>query len=236
MSRVIRYMVCTVVLLLAGGAQVLACSCPVFTPEQNFNISEAVFAGTVLHVAPDSSGKFSLVSFDVDTVWKGNLTSEMLIGTERGSCHYSFEEGKAYLVYAMIWSRTPGLLLTDICMRTEELSEAGEDLAWLGEGTPVAVEDDFGQNEVPRQLTLYPNYPNPFSDSTVILFSLATPARVSLKVYDIYGREVASLVDGLQQVGVHEAVFDAAHLASGTYIYRLEAAGQIRTGRVLLLK
>ena len=71
---------------------------------------------------------------------------------------------------------------------------------------------------------------------TTIRYALPEASRVVLKVYDVLGREVASLVDGLQQVGVHEAVFDAAHLASGTYIYRLEAAGQIRTGRVLLLK
>ena len=101
MSRVIRYMVCTVVLLLAGAVQALACTCSSVTPEGNFNISEAVFAGTVLHVAPDSSGKLSLVSFAVATVWKGNLTSEMLIGTEGGTCYYPFEVGKAYLVYAV---------------------------------------------------------------------------------------------------------------------------------------
>ncbi|QXD14408.1 T9SS type A sorting domain-containing protein [Rhodocaloribacter litoris] len=57
-----------------------------------------------------------------------------------------------------------------------------------------------------------------------------------LKVYDVLGREVATLVDGMQQAGSQEIQFEGADLASGLYVYRLEASGQIVTGRMLLQK
>ena len=71
---------------------------------------------------------------------------------------------------------------------------------------------------------------------TTIRYALPEASRVVLKVYDILGREVATLVEGRQQAGLREAIFDAAHLPNGMYVYRIEAAGQIQTGRVLLLK
>jgi endo-1,4-beta-xylanase len=55
-------------------------------------------------------------------------------------------------------------------------------------------------------------------------------------VYDVLGREVARLVEGAQAAGVQEAVFDAAHLPSGVYLYRIEAGGQVQTGRLVLMK
>jgi hypothetical protein len=65
---------------------------------------------------------------------------------------------------------------------------------------------------------------------------LGTAAQVRLEVYDMLGREVARLVEGAQAAGVQEAVFDAAHLPSGVYLYRIEAGGQVQTGRLVLMK
>ena len=90
--------------------------------------------------------------------------------------------------------------------------------------------------EVPNDVVLKPNYPNPFNLVTTIEYVLPTAARVTLKVYDVLGREVATLVDGLQGAGRQEAVFEGTHLPSGTYLYRLQTSGQVRTGALLLLK
>jgi hypothetical protein len=79
-------------------------------------------------------------------------------------------------------------------------------------------------NETPGEFVLQQNYPNPFNPSTNIEFTLATNSRVSLTVFDINGREVAKVYD--QQVlssGIHSSSFDASTLASGTYIYRIDA-------------
>lgn len=80
------------------------------------------------------------------------------------------------------------------------------------------------------------SYPNPFNPVATIQYALPVEGRVVLKVYDVLGREVARLVDGPQQAGRHRATFDASHLPSGTYLYRLEAAGQVITNTLQLLK
>ncbi len=90
--------------------------------------------------------------------------------------------------------------------------------------------------DLPRQARLMPNYPNPFNPTTTIRYELAEPSDVSLSVYNITGQRVAVLVNGSRAAGEHTAVFDASGLASGTYIYRLEAAGTFTTRKMMLIK
>ena len=97
----------------------------------------------------------------------------------------------------------------------------------------VAAEDDA---EVPGRLALYPNYPNPFNPQTSIRYDLPEAGPVRLAVYDALGREVAVLVDGPRPAGRHRVVFDAAGLASGTYVYRLVAAGTAEARRLVLMR
>ncbi|MGE5313212.1 MAG: T9SS type A sorting domain-containing protein [Acidobacteriota bacterium] len=73
-----------------------------------------------------------------------------------------------------------------------------------------------------RAFHLYQNYPNPFNPSSVIRFDLSEASMVSLKVFDLLGREVATLYEGERQPGRYEAVLDAARLSAGVYIYRLQ--------------
>ena len=76
--------------------------------------------------------------------------------------------------------------------------------------------------EVPANHVLESSYPNPFNPSTTIRFSLLEAAPVRLAVYDVLGRQVLMLLDGTREAGTHEVSFDASHLSSGTYFYRLE--------------
>ncbi|HQT92524.1 MAG TPA: T9SS type A sorting domain-containing protein [Candidatus Kryptobacter bacterium] len=78
------------------------------------------------------------------------------------------------------------------------------------------------------------NYPNPFNPSTVIGYQLSAAGNVSLKVYDILGREVAALVDGRQSAGTHTVVFDGSKYASGVYFYRLTAGGTSIVSKMIL--
>ena len=75
-----------------------------------------------------------------------------------------------------------------------------------------------------------------FQGLRVPSFELRVPSNVKLSVYDIAGREVARLVDGWRGVGVHEVVFDGSDLGSGMYVYRLEAADIIASGKMVLMK
>ena len=82
--------------------------------------------------------------------------------------------------------------------------------------------EDASSAEVPTAFTLSGNYPNPFNPQTTIRFSVPEPSPVRLVVYDVLSRQVRVLVDGVRDAGMHEVVFEARDLSSGTYLYRLE--------------
>jgi hypothetical protein len=99
--------------------------------------------------------------------------------------------------------------------------------------TKVATEEEGG---LPDGFTLRQNYPNPFNPSTRISYELEQSGSVRLAVFDVLGREVAVLFDGIQASGIHHATFDAGHLPSGPYVYRLEAFGRQQTRTLILSK
>ena len=90
--------------------------------------------------------------------------------------------------------------------------------------------------ELPTQVTLGANYPNPFNPVTTFEYAIDQTLHVTLRVYDTLGREVATLVDGVQQAANYQVRFDGAGLASGMYLYRLETPGQVLTRRMILMK
>lgn len=102
---------------------------------------------------------------------------------------------------------------------------------------PVTVTlTDVNDNLNPNSFSLDQNFPNPFNPSTKITFSLAKAGNVSLKVFDVLGREVATLVSGSLTEGQHTYSFDASNLSSGLYVYRLESAGLSATRKMMLMK
>jgi hypothetical protein len=89
---------------------------------------------------------------------------------------------------------------------------------------------------VPSQYILYQNYPNPFNPTTVIAYSLPAPAAVTLKVYDLIGREIKTLVNERQNAGQHSMTFDGSNYPSGVYFYRLQAGTYSQTKKLIELK
>jgi photosystem II stability/assembly factor-like uncharacterized protein len=90
--------------------------------------------------------------------------------------------------------------------------------------------------ELPQSYTLNQNYPNPFNPSTTIEYSIPTAGSVQLKVYDMIGREVATLVNQEQVAGKYAVMFDARTLASGVYFYRLVSGSFVSTKSLVLVK
>ncbi|MCW8803518.1 MAG: T9SS type A sorting domain-containing protein, partial [Ignavibacteriaceae bacterium] len=80
------------------------------------------------------------------------------------------------------------------------------------------------------------NYPNPFNPSTTISFQVPVESNVSLKVYDMLGNEVATLVNETKTAGEYDIDFNAATIASGIYFYRLQAGDFVETKRMMLMK
>ncbi len=88
----------------------------------------------------------------------------------------------------------------------------------------------------PQELTLRPNYPNPFNPITHITFYLPASQHVLLKVYDVRGREISTLVDEVKNPGTHSVLWNAAGLSSGTYVFQLSGSKAIRTRRGMLVR
>jgi len=88
----------------------------------------------------------------------------------------------------------------------------------------------------PSAFALNQNYPNPFNPATTIHFVLPEHSHAKLTVLDVQGRTVATLVDGWREAGAHEVTFDARGLASGVYLYKLEAGQKSASGKLVLLK
>jgi hypothetical protein len=91
-------------------------------------------------------------------------------------------------------------------------------------------------SDMPRTCNLFQNYPNPFNPSTVICYQLPASILVTLKVYDVLGREVKTLVNERQNAGKHSVQFNAFGLSSGMYFYKIEAGTYRDTKKLLLLK
>ena len=99
-------------------------------------------------------------------------------------------------------------------------------------------EKDTSSIQVPLPVTfrLYQNYPNPFNSISVIRYELPEKQIVSLKVYDLLGQDVETLVNTEQTVGVYQIQFDASTLSSGIYFYKLQAGNFVSTKKMILLK
>jgi len=109
----------------------------------------------------------------------------------------------------------------------------GKQVNLIGATTPVSVE---GQNISNSSFLLSQNYPNPFNPSTKIEFHIADFGFVSLKIYDVLGNEVSTLVNEEKTAGSYEIEFNSANLPSGIYFYQLKARRFISTKKMILLR
>jgi hypothetical protein len=100
----------------------------------------------------------------------------------------------------------------------------------------VGTSNESWGEGLPQRFGLEQNYPNPFNPSTVIRYAVPQASQVRLIVFDMMGREVATLVQGTKSAGYHEVVFDASHLGSGAYMYRLEAGDVVLARTLYLIK
>ncbi len=111
-----------------------------------------------------------------------------------------------------------------------------QDTRWLYDSFSWTVPGVGDDNIVVNDFTLDQNYPNPFNPSTTINYTLAERSAITLKVYDVLGNEVASLVNTTQEAGKYDVKFDASSLSSGLYIYTLNTGNFTSSRKMMLLK
>jgi hypothetical protein len=139
-----------------------------------------------------------------------------------------------------VWMREDGVHLDRLLLTTDAAftpNGAGAAESSRSEVIVTANEgDDTVAGAIPDRFELQGNYPNPFNPVTTIQYELPEVVHVTLDVFDMLGHRVARLIHETQLPGVHSTVFDAGDLASGVYLYRLQAGPFTETSRMILLK
>ena len=156
-----------------------------------------------------------------------------------------------YLAFVMIYGgmdKEEEPLMVDVYDgAADELYEQVGQLTYEGQSmlgepaTPVVLElSKAGQApellDVPEKFALYQNYPNPFNPTTTIAYDLPQDSDVRIRVFDVLGRLVTTLVDGEKRAGRHKVEFDASQLASGFYVYRIKAGDFEGVEKMILVK
>jgi hypothetical protein len=163
-----------------------------------------------------------------ELVTDGCLHMEYILDGDAGGCIQDPPEGVATL-NPVIYQRIP----VD-SIPTEPLLPPYP-MHWDSSGFPTSAR--ILAHQVPEQFLLYPNYPNPFNPTTTIQFDLTHPQKMTLKVFNVLGQEVTTLLNKAPlSAGVHHIEFDGSNLPSGIYFYRLQTAEFAATRKMVLLK
>jgi hypothetical protein len=183
------------------------------------------------------------------------MSAEMMMKSESGSLGGIVHVAPTYYAVGNMMRRNYALRLFD-----PEIQSIGESFTldnlvpqvgfywymkqitnlWADPSLKLKYDTTVGVEEVadahPQIFTLYQNYPNPFNPSTTIKFALPVAGNVKINVYNTLGQLVEILVDGEMQSGYHQINFDGSELASGVYIYQLQASNFNSVKKMLLLK
>ena len=159
--------------------------------------------------------------FYVKTDHNGDLLWTFTCGGEGQELAYDIQQTTdgGYIIIGMIMSQ----------------STMGEDVYLIKIAGPTIVHDEIGPT-VPQKCLLYENYPNPFNPITTIDFELPKSGEVILKIYNILGEEVATLVSDRLSTGLYSYEWDASGYASGIYLYRLQAGDYVETRKMVLMR
>ena len=148
---------------------------------------------------------------EIEKLWKALETHTHIYLTGRGEGHNNTEA-----------QTSPAIIMDDSVL-------ADKELIWL-------PEDELKSKSLPMKSKMSANYPNPFNAVTTISYTLPEPSLVKIKIYNVLGQLVTTLVDEGKNAGTHSVQFDAAHLASGVYYYRLTAGIYSETRKLTLIK
>ena len=139
------------------------------------------------------------------------------------------------LYYQEFWNRA-GTFTTQLFKNASKSIAALIYTAWVNAGSPLPTTGIIPVAGNVTNYKLHQNYPNPFNPSTKIKFDIPSASNVKLTLYDITGKQVASLVNDRFSPGSYEYEFNAGNLPSGTYIYKLQTDGYSESKKMLLIK
>jgi hypothetical protein len=206
------------------------------TPSEYFNFTTADVSveGTIGNL---TDGVIDLIAEDKLTSSQGSQLISRLDAAE----HY-LSLGNTFLANLNMYLfklrvmilRTSSMLSTADADALNYSADGVIDLIAEGDAQIQAI--NFKELSTPKEYSLGQNYPNPFNPSTTIEYSIPKNSVVSLKIYDMLGKEVATLTDRYQEAGTYIVNWNASHLSSGVYFYKLSAGSFIETKKMILSK
>jgi len=223
----------------------------VFISEDYFNIDDlnGLSNQSMYYLSIFASTQHSII--DSNT----NITAAMMIMSDAGSLGAQANVGLSYWGVGNVMRRHYALRLFDPSIQSIGEAFTIDNLVpqvgfywymeqvnnlWADPSLQLKYDTTVGiekiAEEIPQSFTLYQNYPNPFNPTTTIKFALPVDSRVKINVYNTVGQLVETLVDKEMESGYHEINFDASRLASGVYLYQLQAQDYISVKKMLLIK
>jgi len=167
-----------------------------------------------------------------DTIrWETNLNEQVTLTYTTDDSNFVQITQLGFNISAKTFIWTPGFSSNYIRLRISTSKGIIESAAFSTQ-TTIVNENDAS----PFQLFLSQNYPNPFSSTTTISYSLPAPEPVTLRVYNSLGEEVATLANGREDAGNHSVVFRSDDLQSGMYFYRLTAGKDVQSGMMAVVR
>jgi len=190
-------------------------------------------------VPDDTTGIQGDYGFDIRAVFYDAQGEEGYLCSSANLCNWESADGyRRFTIYGQI---PPGSrqVSVDISFRpfedTPKVAAAFDDVSLeILTGVPVGI--DEAEIATPRKFILYQNYPNPFNSGTIISYELPEAAQVAVKVYNVLGQEVATLLETFQPAGRHSVVWNPGGVSSGIYFYRIVTDKLADTKKCLLLK
>lgn len=200
------------------------------------------------HTHAHSMAVVAAVSDDLLPMAGKQLAVGAYVGNElRGQGHLVYIEAlEAYRAFVLVYSdgqEHETITFKRLDTASGEAVDMAQEVAFAVDGVAGTVEEPLmlrgtsaSAAELPTTFALEANYPNPFNPTTMIRYAVPEASEVELAIYDVMGRHVMTLVEGEQQAGRYEVVFDGHALASGVYIYRMRAGSFVRARRMILVK
>lgn len=212
-------------------------------------VNGTAVTGITIYVRP-IPGRFSGYASIRGSVQTSSASSASMAGTlvfaRAGGVTAGYGVTSAAGVYA-VDGLAPGTYTVEVDrLGYQEPTTKSVTVSYTSLGSPVNATADFritsvtsvesASSSTPLEFRLAQNYPNPFNPSTTIEYSVASTGLVTLRVYNLLGQAVGTLVDAVQAAGTHRVVFEATGLPSGVYFTRLEQAGLVQTRRMILMR
>ena len=201
-----------------------------------FNSETVGLAGyNALNVTTNSGTNWSALASPVaaNTAGIAGTGSEWWVATQNTTVHYSSNNGAAW---STAYTAPDGVFYHITKARTGNTLWAVRNNGKISRyGTPISG-ITVVSNEIPSSYSVSQNYPNPFNPTTKINFALPKSGLVSMKVYDILGKEVATLVNEVKNAGSYTVDFNASSLTSGMYFYKVSVNGFSEVKKMMLIK